>query len=36
MDHKRNTATLPFCVIPATANSIEYIKIQVENFHLIM
>ena len=35
-DHSRNAATLLFFVIPAIAPYIEYIKLRVENFHLII
>ena len=35
-DHNENAATLVFCVIPAIAPYIEYIKIWVENFHLLI
>ena len=35
-NHNGNEATLLFCVIPAIAPYIEYIKIRVENFHLLI
>ena len=35
-DHNGNEGTLLFCVIPAIAPYIEYIKIRVENFHLLI
>ena len=34
--HNEIAATLPFCVISAIAPYIEYIKIRLETFHLIM
>ena len=34
--HNGNEATLLFCVIHAIAPYIEYVKIRVENFHLLI
>ena len=35
-DHNGNKAALLFCVIPAISPYIEYIKIRVENSHLLI